>query len=62
MTADTDWYPIVYDNVVANLEDFHDPSIDIIDHDNPFDMYGEYRHRTVAKHSTVPEEAFFDAL
>jgi hypothetical protein len=28
----------------------------------PFDQYGEYRHRTVATHSLISEEEFFDAL
>ena len=28
----------------------------------PFDLYGEYRHRTVATYSTVQEEEYFDAV
>ena len=62
MTADTDWDPSIYDNVIDNLEEFHDTSMDTVDHDNPFDSNGEYRHRTVATHSTVKEEEFFDAV
>ena len=62
MTSDVDWDPSLYDNVVDDIEAFHDPTVDVIDHDNPFDAYGEYRHRTVATHSLVDgEEEFFDA-
>jgi hypothetical protein len=52
----------LYDNVVEDLQEFHDTSVDFIDHDNPFDQYEEYRFRTVATHSTIPEEAFVDAV
>jgi hypothetical protein len=52
----------LYDNVVEDLQAFYDTSVDFIDHDNPFDQYGEYRFRTVATHSTILEEAFFDAV
>jgi hypothetical protein len=58
MTSDNYWNPSLYDNVVEDLQEFHDASVDFIDHDNPFDEYGEYRFRTVATHSTIPEEAF----
>ena len=61
MTSDVDWDPSKYDNVVDDLEAFHDTSVDVIDHDDPFDQYGEYRHRTVATHRMIPEEEFFDA-
>jgi hypothetical protein len=51
MTSDVDWNPNHYDKDIDNLADFHDPSED--DHENyHFDQYGEYRHRTVATHST----------
>jgi hypothetical protein len=33
--------------------------VDLVDHDNPFDQYGEYRFSTVATHSTIPEEEYF---
>jgi hypothetical protein len=46
MTSDVDWDPSLYDNVINNIDDFHDPTFDFIDHDNPFNEYGEYRHRT----------------
>jgi hypothetical protein len=36
--------------------------VDFIDHDNPFDQYGEYRFCTVATHSTIHDEDFFDAV
>jgi hypothetical protein len=36
--------------------------MDFIDHDNPFDMYGEYRHRTIAQHSTSQDDIFVDAV
>jgi hypothetical protein len=62
MTSDIEWDPSLYDNVVEALQEFYDTSADFIDHDNPFDQYGEYRHRTVAKHSTLPEEEFFDKV
>jgi hypothetical protein len=62
MTSDIEWDPSLYDNVVEDLQEFHDTSLDFIDHDNPFDQYGEYRFRTIATHSTIPEEAFFDAV
>jgi hypothetical protein len=37
-----------------------DPSLFVIINDN-IDQHGEYRHRTVATHTIVPEEEFFDA-
>jgi hypothetical protein len=61
MTADLDWDPSTYDNDIDDLEKFHDTSIDDNEHEH-FDQYGEYRHRTVATHSTLPEEEFFDAI
>jgi hypothetical protein len=61
MTSDADWNPSLYDNDVDDMEQFYDASADVIHHDN-FDQYGEYRHRTVANHATIPDEEFFDAL
>jgi hypothetical protein len=62
MTSDIEWDPNLYDNSVEDLQEFHDTSVDFIDHDNPLDQYGEFRFRTVATHSTIPEEEFFDAV
>ena len=62
MTSDVDWDPSLYDNVIEDMDDFHDPTLDFIDHDNPFNECGEYRHRTVATHTLIEgEEEFFDA-
>jgi hypothetical protein len=60
MTSDIEWDPSLHDNVVEDLKEFHDALVDFIDHDNPFDQYGEYCFHTVATHSTIPEEEFFD--
>jgi hypothetical protein len=55
MISNVDWDPSHYDNDIDNLADFHDPSED--DHENyHFDWYREYRHLTVATHSTCFEE------
>jgi hypothetical protein len=62
MTSDIDWDPSLYDNVVEELQEFHYTSVYFIDHDNPFDQYGEYRFRTVATHSTILEEELCDAV
>jgi Reverse transcriptase (RNA-dependent DNA polymerase) len=63
MTSDVDWDPSLYDNVVEDLQEFHDTSMDVVDHGNPFDQYGEYRYRTIANHNSKNlEEEFFDAL
>jgi hypothetical protein len=63
MTADIDWDPSTYDNVIEDIAKFHDTSIDE-NEDKNFNQYGDYRHRTVAIHSrsTLPEEEFFDAI
>ncbi|MFA9289401.1 MAG: reverse transcriptase domain-containing protein, partial [Weeksellaceae bacterium] len=61
MTSDIDWDPSIYDNVIDDLEEFHDITVDDIAHEH-FDQYGEYRHRTIATHSILPEEEFFDAI
>jgi hypothetical protein len=49
-----------YDKDIDNLEEFHDPSKDVYQH-NHFDQYGEYCHRTVATHHTCLKEEFYDA-
>jgi hypothetical protein len=61
MTSDKDWDPSIYDNVIENIEEFHDTLLDTVDHDDPFDQHGEYRYRTIA-HSLIQEEEFFDAV
>jgi hypothetical protein len=53
MTSDVDWDPSLYDNVIEDMDDFHDPTLDFIDHDNPFNGYGEYRKRTIATHTLI---------
>jgi hypothetical protein len=40
MTSDVDRDPCVYENIVDDISLFHDPSIDLIDQDNPFEDYG----------------------
>jgi hypothetical protein len=60
MTSDVDWDPHQYDKDIDNLEEFHDPSEDVYQHDH-FDQYGEYCHCTVATHHTCLEEEFYDA-
>jgi hypothetical protein len=62
MTSDVDWDPCVYENNIDDNAVFHDPSLDVIEHDNPFDDYGEYRHCTVATHKLLDEEEFFDSM
>jgi hypothetical protein len=49
MTSYVDWDPHQYDKDIDNLEEFHDPSEDVYQHDH-FDQYGENCHRTVATH------------
>jgi hypothetical protein len=62
MTSDANWDPSIYDNTFDSIEDYHEPELEVIEHDNPFDDHGEYRHRTIAKHKMVDEEEFFDAV
>jgi hypothetical protein len=62
MTSDVDWDPCVYDNIIDDIAVFHDPAIDLIEHDNPFDDYGEYHHCTVATHKLLDEEEFIDSM
>jgi hypothetical protein len=40
---------------------FHDTNEDEYEHED-FNCYGAYCHQTVAKHSTLPEEEFFDTV
>jgi hypothetical protein len=62
MTSDVDWDPSLYDNVIEDMDAFHDPTLDFIDHDNPFNEYGEYRNCTIAMHTLIEgEEEFFVA-
>jgi hypothetical protein len=60
MTSYVDWDPCLYDKDIYNLEEFHDPSEVVYQHDH-FDHYGEYCHCTVATHHTCLEEEFSDA-
>jgi hypothetical protein len=62
MTSNIDWDPKLYDNDIDSFEDFHDPTLDVNDHFIPFHTYGEYRHRTVATHHLIEEEANFDTI
>jgi len=62
MTANVDWDPSQYDHTIDKIEEWYDPALEDIDHENPFDAYGDYRHRTIATHAVVTEEEFFDAL
>jgi hypothetical protein len=47
MTSDVDLDPKLYDNDIESFEDFHDPTLNLVDHINPFNAYGEYRNHTV---------------
>jgi hypothetical protein len=42
MISDIDWDLSLYANVVEDLQEFHDTSVDLTDHDNPFHQYGEF--------------------
>jgi hypothetical protein len=54
MTADVDWDPTSYDNVILDLHKFYDQDIAKVHHGN-FDAHGNYLHRTVATHLVQPE-------
>jgi hypothetical protein len=56
MTSFVDWDPCIKDDDSRNIDAFHDPTIHFVDHDNPFDYYGEYRHFTVATCSVSTED------
>ena len=60
MTADIDWDPSTYDNEFESVQEWYDPELERIDHDDPFNAIGEHRHRVIATHKIVDEEAFFD--
>jgi hypothetical protein len=62
MTSDVDWNPTMYGYESDDMNEFHDPTIDLVEHYNPFNAYGEYRHCTVSTHSLVEEEELFDAI
>jgi hypothetical protein len=59
MTSNVEWDPCLYEYIIEDIEKFHDTTENENEHEN-FNCFGEYRHRTVAKHSTLPEEEFFD--
>jgi hypothetical protein len=59
MTADFDWDPTSYDNVISDLHKFYDQDIDKVPHGN-FDAHGNYLLRTVATHLVQSEPEFFD--
>jgi hypothetical protein len=59
MTADLDWDPTSYDNVITDVGQFYDPNADEVHHSN-FDVRGDYLHRTVAIHDVHLEPEFFD--
>jgi hypothetical protein len=61
MTSDVEWDPCLYDNSIEDIEKFHDTTYDENEHEN-FNCYEEYRHRTVTKHSTLPEEEFLGTV
>jgi hypothetical protein len=62
MTLDATWDPSLYDNINDNIDKFYDPLEDTPEHEYHFDQHEEYQHRTVATHTIVPEEEFFDAI
>jgi hypothetical protein len=62
MSLDITWDPSLYDNINDNIDRFYDPWEDTPEHEYSFDQQGEYQHRTVATHTIVPEEEFFDAI
>jgi hypothetical protein len=60
MTSDCEWDPSKFDKDLDDLAAYYDPFEE--DHEGyHFDQHGEYRHRTVATHSTCLEEEFYDA-
>jgi hypothetical protein len=62
MTSDATWDPSLYDNINDDIDKLYEPFEDSPEHEYHLDQHGEYRHRTVATHTIVPEEEFFDAL
>jgi hypothetical protein len=61
MTSDVEWDPSLYDIIIKDIERFHDTKEDEYEHED-FNCYGEYPHRTVVTHSTLPEEEFFEMV
>jgi hypothetical protein len=59
MTADVDWDPTPYDNVISGLHPFYDQDIDEAPHGN-FDAQGKYVHLMVVTQLAQPEPEFFD--
>jgi hypothetical protein len=59
MTSDADWDPATYDNVIPRINTFNDAKAEMV-HQSTFDDCGNYRHCTVATHSTHPEPEYFD--
>jgi hypothetical protein len=62
MTSAVTWDPSLYDNINDNIDKFYDPLEATPEHEYHFDQHEEYRHRTVATHTNIPEEEFFDAM
>jgi hypothetical protein len=60
MTSDVDWDPSAYDNTIDDMAKFYDVEEDEVHH-SPFDMKGQYRHRTIATHTVFGELEYFDA-
>jgi hypothetical protein len=48
MTSNDDWVPKLFDNDIETFEDFHDPTLDVVDHINPLNYYGEHCNHTVS--------------
>jgi hypothetical protein len=62
MTLDVTWDPSIYHEINDNIDQFYDPLEDTPELEYRFDQHGEYRYRTVATHTIVPEEEFFDDI
>jgi hypothetical protein len=62
MTLDVTWNPSLYDNINDNIDQLYDPLEDTPEHEYHFNQHGEYQNHTVAIHTIVPEEEFFDAI
>jgi hypothetical protein len=60
MTSDMDWDPSTYDITIDDMDMFYDADEDDVYH-SLFDHKGDYRHCTVASHTSHGESEFFDA-
>ena len=62
MISDTDWDPTIYDNNFSDSTTWYDSAANERTHlTNPnFDQNGNYRHKTVAKHSMYEQLHYFD--